>query len=374
MLKKLTFIFLCIICLLGGAIVAQAQDDADRDAYKQVNLVFCNAGETTDSLDFSVRAGEKQEICYDLINRSSLYTWVSVNFVDAAPRGDGKLISCSDDAAPKDFFANYIEPGSDRVFLNPGQVVRKTAFVTFPPSVNGMRYACASIQRDNPEEGKGVVNVVLRSIYKIKARVSGDGSASTDNLPAGFRLIQSQGAIRILQNTEGLVVAELAFEIKSNLNSDINVKIAVQGVGYTYQDERKTTLTPEEAQVMSIHLPALPFYEGLYRFSFDITEYVLGSPVVSTQTMYVMFWPMQLLLPLVMVVLLLISWVAWKIAHNHRLTKAQQSYEVLMGDTLSSLARRFGCTWQDLAKANDLRAPYILKAGQKITVFDLRRR
>jgi LysM repeat protein len=43
-------------------------------------------------------------------------------------------------------------------------------------------------------------------------------------------------------------------------------------------------------------------------------------------------------------------------------------YTVKAGDTLSSLGRKYGVTWESLAKANGLMDPYTLSIGQRLTV------
>ncbi|MFJ1648027.1 peptidoglycan-binding protein [Streptomyces sp. NPDC088258] len=44
------------------------------------------------------------------------------------------------------------------------------------------------------------------------------------------------------------------------------------------------------------------------------------------------------------------------------------SYEVVRGDTLSAIGRKFGVGWQDLATANGIKAPYTIAPGQKLTI------
>ena len=47
---------------------------------------------------------------------------------------------------------------------------------------------------------------------------------------------------------------------------------------------------------------------------------------------------------------------------------AQQVHVVQRGDNLSSIARRYGSTLQEVAQANGISAPYIIHAGNQITI------
>ena len=47
---------------------------------------------------------------------------------------------------------------------------------------------------------------------------------------------------------------------------------------------------------------------------------------------------------------------------------AMRSYVVRPGDTLSSIAARFGVSWQALAQANGIRPPYLIYVGQRLVV------
>ena len=47
---------------------------------------------------------------------------------------------------------------------------------------------------------------------------------------------------------------------------------------------------------------------------------------------------------------------------------SQTTYTVKKGDTLSSIAKKYGTTWQTLAKENNLSNPNYLKVGQKIKI------
>jgi LysM repeat protein len=44
------------------------------------------------------------------------------------------------------------------------------------------------------------------------------------------------------------------------------------------------------------------------------------------------------------------------------------TYTVLAGDTLSGIGRKLKVDWQELAKLNSLKAPYVIKPGQKLKV------
>lgn len=46
--------------------------------------------------------------------------------------------------------------------------------------------------------------------------------------------------------------------------------------------------------------------------------------------------------------------------------KTYTKYTVVKGDTLSKIGKKFGLNWQDVAKLNGIKFPYLLKVGQVI--------
>ena len=65
-------------------------------------------------------------------------------------------------------------------------------------------------------------------------------------------------------------------------------------------------------------------------------------------------------------VILLVSWVIVSRNKDRELRKNLAKYTVKAGDTIESLARAKGRSWQDVAKINNLKAPYALSEGQEI--------
>lgn len=47
---------------------------------------------------------------------------------------------------------------------------------------------------------------------------------------------------------------------------------------------------------------------------------------------------------------------------------ALEIYEVQRGDTLFNVSQKYGISWQTVAQINNLKEPYILKAGQKLKI------
>ncbi|WP_432068238.1 peptidoglycan-binding protein [Streptomyces sp. C10-9-1] len=45
---------------------------------------------------------------------------------------------------------------------------------------------------------------------------------------------------------------------------------------------------------------------------------------------------------------------------------SSSTYTVVKGDTLSAIGKRLGITWQTLAELNGIRAPYVIRPGQKL--------
>jgi len=45
-----------------------------------------------------------------------------------------------------------------------------------------------------------------------------------------------------------------------------------------------------------------------------------------------------------------------------------EMYEVQRGDTLFNVSQKYGISWQTVAQINNLKEPYILKAGQKLKI------
>jgi LysM repeat protein len=49
-------------------------------------------------------------------------------------------------------------------------------------------------------------------------------------------------------------------------------------------------------------------------------------------------------------------------------TSASSTYTVVKGDTLSGIGTKLGVAWKDIATANNIKSPYTIKVGQKLTI------
>jgi len=65
--------------------------------------------------------------------------------------------------------------------------------------------------------------------------------------------------------------------------------------------------------------------------------------------------------------------VGWVLDIPAKASDIPSTYTVVKGDTLSKIAKKVGhgCKWQDIAKVNDIKAPYIIREGQVLKLPEL---
>ncbi len=70
------------------------------------------------------------------------------------------------------------------------------------------------------------------------------------------------------------------------------------------------------------------------------------------------------------IILLIILLLVWKVIRARQEKKKLKEYRVEIGETIESVAQKFGMNWKKLVKINKIKPPYSLKEGQKIFIIE----
>lgn len=106
-------------------------------------------------------------------------------------------------------------------------------------------------------------------------------------------------------------------------------------------------------------------YEVSAAFSFNNDEKIGPETMEKELKIYEIPW---LYIGLMLLVLTLLVG-AWIILKKHSLNaKDMKPYKVKPGDTILDLAEKHECDWSQLAKVNNLKAPYALNSGMTLLV------
>jgi hypothetical protein len=183
--------------------------------------------------------------------------------------------------------------------------------------------------------------------------------------------------------TDKSVVVTPTIRNTGNVSLDTKLKtelVPVLGTKVT-EDNGSYPILPRSSASWNLEVKR-PFWGGLYKARVSATYNAdpaagIGDknddPKTITRTSSLVFIaPATGALVIELLVLLLIivaaGWLLRGRMHHRHVRRHWQSYSVKDGDTINSIANRFGVSWKRLAKANKLRAPYTLETGRRLRV------
>jgi len=168
------------------------------------------------------------------------------------------------------------------------------------------------------------------------------------------------------------------FSLKNNGNTIIIAKPSIELKGVPPLKENKLTLPEVTIQpgteLTNLELkwnnkPPIGLYFVTAQVEFSEYDIVLNKKTNSSvyqQKITINLTPWYIIAIILLVVLLLIGTTTFKIISRKQLLAKCKTYKITKDDTITSLAKKAGISWQTLAKINKIKSPYLLKEGQTI--------
>ena len=373
--------------LFSVLMISSVYAENAEEAFQHIDVQFCNEGKFTRSLELDVKPGETQELCYQIRNGADAYAWTSVNFVDARLNAAGDSVVCLAEDSESKSFANYIDFQEESFLVKGKETLEKRVFVEFPENAFGTRFACLTIKQGDKQVQEGAMNVVLRSVYKMTANLHStvpqvfEGEYQT---PEGYEVMKNFDPLYILKHNEtGDVFVDMQLTNDGDVEMGINLKLNVDGLAYLYNNRAPISLKPESQIHALLPIADLPFYKGIFGVNVEVQQMVLEGDEVLENLAFDNIQPIHLkggfvivpyLFLLVLITVLGAAGYFGRQKYEYEMEKnnSKENYTVKTGDTIYTVAEQFGCTWKDIAKANNVKAPFILEKGAKITVFNIK--
>lgn len=346
----------------GGVGVRPANPDPDNQRSESIFLYEIEPGNSTED-----------EVL--VTNNTSETKTINIYAVDAQTTNSGSF-ACRQEVEPRTAAGAWVQLDSGQVTLEPGTQTAVGFSVSVPENTDvGEHNACivaAEADEDTEEDEDSGVTLSFRSALRAVITVPGD-------IEKGLEFSD----ISLEQMDDGSYVMKLNLDNTGNVSLDATIEARLLGMFGGDRENGGTfpVLAQDNAELRLAF--ERPFWGGFYRAEAEATydsnpENRLGQEenqqleTISTNGgwMFIAPTPTALVIELA-VLLLLLSVLAW-LAYRHRSTavsrKNWKQYEAGEEDDIKSLARKHDLSWKKLARVNKLKAPYIIKPGDKILV------
>lgn len=322
----------------------------------------------------NLNPGETQEEGVLIVNNTAEEKTILVYAVDSMVSSDGAF-ACRQLSDPKYDVGAWVTLEKSEVTLDSGtnELVPFTIRVPEDAGV-GEHNGCITIQEKKEEVG-GQVGMKLSFRTGLRVAVTVPGEITRSLKIADFKVERSdEGGYRLRPVVKNL----------GNVSIDTDVAVVTRYFfGPTlFKHGGRFPVLSGQTSTWNFELKQ-PFWGGWYRSTLTV-EYdegleagvgvKSGEELTKLEGPSVWFYspPTTAGLVIEVIVLLALAALLLLLAFSRKrkrwVAKAWIEYETQAGDDIKSLAERLGVSWKLLAKANKLKPPYTLAAGEKIKV------
>lgn len=296
---------------------------------------------------------------------------ISLYSVDAIPSNTGAF-TCKQKAEQVTDAGNWISLSRQEVALQPGKSDIVDFTITAPNKADvGEHNACIVFEtKDDAGEVSGNLRIRTRSAIRVAITIPGE---------LHRKVVIDSYDIKI-DNYRQLY--NLNLRNTGNVSSDTDVEVVLKSFfGETvYRNKGQYPILPGNKMELSFENAKSPFFGGWYvaqaSVSYDKNAAKWGTQsagslekiVADERVIYIMPQPFAMII--ILAVVALIGWaVAYWLIRRRRdqmVLGTWRVYRVKEGDTIEQLAKATDTDWKRIAKANGIKAPYVLKAGKVI--------
>ncbi|MFZ1249596.1 MAG: DUF916 domain-containing protein [Candidatus Saccharimonadales bacterium] len=319
----------------------------------------------------TIKPGEAAKDGIRIYNYTKDTRTVELRAVDSVMAVDGSF-SCRQDAEKRSEMGLWVKLESQKVVLEPesDQVVPFT--INLPDKVSPGEHGGCITAQDRQSFAKstgGGVQLGFRSAIRIAVTVP--GKLIKDIVFTG---------ITVSRDADNFILSP-GLHNKGNVSLDVSQRMQVTDI-FGNKSEIKKADYPvmPDAKTSWTFAFARPFWGNIYKANTSLTynsnalaglgEKNDSPKKISSQTGYffVMPTPQALVVEVVLVLLpiLILATIMHKRRQKKHLRKKWSEYVVKPHDTLVELAASRGVRWKRVARVNHIKAPFILKTGQKL--------
>lgn len=249
------------------------------DILKYMDVRFCNNEKSSPSLSLDLKTWDTRQICFDLVNRSEDFAQIDLNFVDWFIKEWWDWIpNCQDENISKIWLAKYITYENNSILIKPNETIRKYAIIENANLIDWINYACLTIKKADQIKKWWVVNIVMRSVFKIKANYSWAKIVDLKNVweinvPDWSKLLKSEWSINVLRDNSWILFVELPLKNDWTESINIFVKLNVKWAWwYNFSREDNISIATWEEKNIKFTLPKINFLWWKLDFKIDIEK------------------------------------------------------------------------------------------------------
>lgn len=317
-------------------------------------------------------AGESFSDVVQLINNSGSAKKVRLYAVDATV-STGGAFACAQAAEKKLDAGSWIKLGSEQYELMAQSAKTVTFKITIPkqtsPGEHGGCLVIEEIGAPATDSGNGI-SLSFRSAVRVSITVRGDIRKAVSFVSTTNR----QEANRILSQT--------ALRNSGNVSTDVSVSVELKSLlgSIVAQNGGQYPLLAQTTAEWNYELNK-PFWGGIYqvqttaKYNNDPNAPIGKAELDTTlhsRRQFVLLRPQPFALVLEILAFVVVSFTVLLAVLRRRsttkLSNHSKSYTVKSGETINDIADAYNTSWKQLARMNKLKAPYVVKKGQKIRV------
>lgn len=321
----------------------------------------------------TLEPGEKQEEGVLLVNNSSEKKSLQVYAVDSVVSSGGSF-ACRQMVENRVGVGAWIELADSEVTLNPGANEIVDFSINVPKNAAvGEHNGCIVIQekKESDQEQAGV-NLSFRTGLRVAVTIPGEIVKKLEI-----------SSLDIEKQDNGSFNVKPAVKNLGNVSIDADIKVVTKnifGLKYAEQGGVFPVLRGEVAE-WNFEVKK-PFWGGVYRSELtvdyqddqkaeigqDVSEQQKVSLSKKSDNIFVLpSLPALMIELLVLIVIIMFVTVIYRNKQRNKIIEATWTeIQVKSGDDLKTLADKYNVSWKLLAKVNKIKAPYILRSGQKI--------
>lgn len=309
-----------------------------------------------------------------MVNNSAERKTILVYATDSTP-STGGAFACEQAGQEKNDVGAWITLENSEVTLEPGEggIIPFTIAVPQNASV-GEHNGCIVTQEKKESTGEEAgISLSFRTGLRVAITIPGEL----------IRELEIAGLV-VTQRADGSFIINPQVRNTGNVSIDADIQVITRYFFGSVIDRNggQFPILRGETSDWNFELKK-PFWGGWYRTSFAV-EYdenpeagvgvKSGEPLtrITGPSSWFFSSPTLAGLAIEAAVLLLIAFGIFLLFLSRKrkvwIKKYWVGYEVKSGEDIKSLAGQFNVSWKLFAKANELRAPYTLKAGEKIKV------
>ena len=325
---------------------------------------------------YTLEPGAVQKDGVLLMNNASETKTLLVDAVDSMVSSGGAF-ACRQSGESKNDVGNWITLSKSETTLSSAATKVIPFTINVPQNADaGEHDGCIIIQeKKEPTSVQAGMTLSFRTGIRVAITIPGEITKKLE--PFDLKVGRNAGS--------GGILLQPSIKNLGNASVDADVKVVTSdfsGLLFRAQSAGKFPVLRGATSDLSFELKK-PFWGGLYRSSFTVSYDATpsaeigketGQPktVVQSASVWFFSFPMPLALAIEIAVICLIVFLGFLFysARKRRkwIIESWVEYELKAGDDIKTLAEKSNVSWKLLIKANKIKPPYGVKAGEIIKV------